>query len=308
MKHIGRPSFELSVLLLALLANSCATQQAGRLTLPAETSMSAKAGRGDLISVTLNLEGGEGLLFLVDTGAPFILLDKSLEPKLGKPLGSTKAHSTYGTTRDRFYKAPRLYLGNTELVTGERIMTMDFIRLAGDLNRMTEAKGRLMGIIGMDCLKNYCIQLDFSAGKMRFLDPDYMGSEDLGRAFPLTISANRAFVEENLLGVKGVRSQIDTGCNFDGVTTPKLFQRWNTSPRTEAGEIRFPNGVFTGGRYTNVVLHGDRPNLIGLGFLGRHLVTLNFPKRTMYLKQTSVGPRALVAPSLEKERTESSGR
>ncbi|TMP97794.1 MAG: hypothetical protein E6L09_12645 [Verrucomicrobia bacterium] len=32
------------------------------------------------------------------------------------------------------------------------------------------------------------------------------------------------------------------------------------------------------------------PNLIGLQFLARHLVTLNFPKRMMYLKRTSVGP------------------
>jgi hypothetical protein len=31
------------------------------------------------------------------------------------------------------------------------------------------------------------------------------------------------------------------------------------------------------------------PRLIGLQFLGRHLVTFNFPKRMMYLKRTSVG-------------------
>jgi len=29
---------------------------------------------------------------------------------------------------------------------------------------------------------------------------------------------------------------------------------------------------------------------LGLRFLARHLVTFDFPKRTMYLKQTSVGP------------------
>ena len=31
-------------------------------------------------------------------------------------------------------------------------------------------------------------------------------------------------------------------------------------------------------------------NTVGLRFLARHLVTLNFPKRMMYLKRTSVGP------------------
>jgi hypothetical protein len=29
---------------------------------------------------------------------------------------------------------------------------------------------------------------------------------------------------------------------------------------------------------------------MGLRFLARHLVTFNFPKRTMYLKQTRTGP------------------
>jgi len=32
------------------------------------------------------------------------------------------------------------------------------------------------------------------------------------------------------------------------------------------------------------------PRLLGLQFLARHLITLNFPKRIMYLKRTSVGP------------------
>ena len=134
-------------------------------------------------------------------------------------------------------------------------------------------------------MKNYCIQLDFAAAKMRFFDPDDMESNDLGKAFPLTISDNRAFVQENFVGVKGVRSQIDTGLNFDGVLTPDLYHRWtNTAPEMPAGEVRFPAAVFGGSRYTNMVLHGDGPNLIGLAFLGRHLVTLDFPKRTMYLK------------------------
>jgi hypothetical protein len=31
-------------------------------------------------------------------------------------------------------------------------------------------------------------------------------------------------------------------------------------------------------------------NAIGLPFLARHLVTLNFPRKTMYLKRTEVGP------------------
>ncbi len=55
--------------------------------------------------------------------------------------------------------------------------------------------------------------------------------------------------------------------------------------------------VFGGEKYTNVFLTKcprgvwlGHQNLVGLGFFGRHLVTLNFPKHTMYLRRQSVGP------------------
>ena len=58
--------------------------------LPAETSFEKAAGRGDLVCLKLRLERGGELLFALDTGAQVTLLDKSLEPKLGKRLGSVE--------------------------------------------------------------------------------------------------------------------------------------------------------------------------------------------------------------------------
>lgn len=43
------------------------------------------------------------------------------------------------------------------------------------------------------------------------------------------------------------------------------------------------------GSYTNLLI-GHDGNLIGLRFLARHLVTLDFPHRAMYLKQTTSSP------------------
>jgi hypothetical protein len=46
-----------------------------------------------------------------------------------------------------------------------------------------------------------------------------------------------------------------------------------------------------GDTYPDIYLNGDgKYNGIGLRFLARHLVTFDFPKRTMYLKRTSIGP------------------
>jgi len=77
----------------------------------------------------------------------------------------------------------------------------------------------------MDCLRHYCVHLDFESGKMRFLDPDHPGIEDPGKAFPLKISFGSVFTPENLVGVKGEKSEIDTGCNFDVTLKPKLLRQ-----------------------------------------------------------------------------------
>ena len=187
--------------------------------LPAETSLNKGAGRGDVIYLTLRLESGEELLFLADTGAPFTLLDKSLEPKLGRRSGTTIVGWLGGKGRGGVYRAPKLYLDRTELLTAPWVLTLD-------LTPLPLLPGRpVRGILGMDCLRHYCVHLDFESGKMRFLDPDHPGIEDPGKAFPLKISFGSVFTPENLVGVKGEKSEIDTGCNFDGTLKPKLLRQ-----------------------------------------------------------------------------------
>ena len=52
-----------------------------------------------------------------------------------------------------------------------------------------------------------------------------------------------------------------------------------------------PECVWNGETYTGLLI-GKEKNLIGLRFLARHLVTLDFPDRRMYLKRTGPGPLA----------------
>ena len=165
--------------------------------LPAETSFDKAAGRGDLVCLKLRLERGGELLFAVDTGAQVTLLDKSLEPKLGKRLGSVEVrYSPYGAGKGGAYRAPGFYLGSTRMHTGEWIAT-------DDLSRFPFPNPAVSGILGMDCLRHYCVQFDFATGKIRFLDPDALKKEELGNGFPLTFSSSLVFVDDNLLGVKG---------------------------------------------------------------------------------------------------------
>jgi hypothetical protein len=262
--------------------------------LPAEVTINKDAGRGNLLFVTLRLESGEELLFLVDTGASGTLFDKSLEPELGKRLGTTTGMGWGVKYEVGLYAAPELYLGSTRLITGRNIWTTDFKPLSSKTGRP------IMGVLGMDILKHYCIQLDFEAGKMRFPDSGHMDTAKLGKVFPLTLSGNCPFIHYgSLVGGEGTNLLIDAGYRNDGALESGLFRREVLEQRLRAegdavsgrsGRVWFSKCVWNGETYTNLLV-GEGGNLVGLRFLARHLVTFDFPKRTMYLNQTSIGPR-----------------
>jgi hypothetical protein len=249
--------------------------------LPPETPFNASAGRGDLIWVNLRSDSAEDYPFGVDTGATLTVLDKSWERKL-QP---TKSKPLVGARWpiSGVFEAPPLFLSGVQLRTGKIVATEDLA---------AHFRSRPMdGILGMDCLGHYCLQFDFVENKLRFLEPSTLNGQNLGQAFPIKPLRGCFFVNDNLMGVKGFDSLIDTGCNFDGVLTQPLFRQWTSGATPPPGQASYPNGVFGGNTYTNLYLAGDgERNLIGLHFLSRNLVTLDFPRRTLYLQQRSTGP------------------
>jgi len=83
------------------------------------------------------------------------------------------------------------------------------------------------------------------------------------------------------------------------------FQQWTNHAKPPAlGEARSPDGFFGGEKYPHVSLRmaDVESDGIGIRFLARHLVTLDFPKRTMYLQRQSIGP--LPNQKLETTRME----
>ena len=316
-----------------MLLCSCATGNTARPNLPTGVVMNAEAGHDDLY-VTLRLEDGEELLFILDTGCVQTTLHRSLEPKLGKRLGTKKSRWAFYENGDGngSYPAPKLYLNGTPLVLGTRVETADL---------KAHSDPRVRGVLGMDCLRHYCLQLDFQARQIRFLDPDTLDDRDLGKAFPLTIYFGGVSTQADLFSIGEVSFRADTGfVGGDFLLKPRSFRRELDIPkrrpdgvwRTKNGET---NGLFfvqeissNEGTRTNRILStqanplggiplkaasfssvsfcgNDYPdvwliensaqrwpaqNWMGLRFLARHLVTFNFPKRTMYLKKTSAGP------------------
>jgi hypothetical protein len=272
--------------------SSCATPVPVRPPLPAAVPLENGAGHGDFVLLPLHLENRKDLLFIVDTGAPDSLFDQSLEPILGKRVGRQRIKSMYGTEKHNLYREPRLYLGDTLLQTGDKIDTFDFQKLSTDFDRIAHFKHRIMGVLGMDCLRHYRIQLDFANKQMRFLDPDHLGNPaSLGQAFPIIYSHfnHHLYVRDD--DTKGMRAKwlIDTGCNFNG-TMPRKYadNQLNASSNSLSDKYCLADAV-CGMRYTNLYFREGR-FMLGLGFFARNQVTFDFPDRVMYLKPASAEP------------------
>jgi hypothetical protein len=262
--------------------------------LPASVAMNKDAGRGGLLFVSIRVNG-RSLPFVVDTGCPTTCLDQSLEPQLGQRI-RTEALWAFGVkSAINVYRAPALYWGKTRLAKiGPYVVTHDCSPMSKSVGR------RILGVLGVDVLQNYCIQLDFAADKIRFLDPHSAGKRNWGLPFPLwTLEDGCPAIAANLTGRPGPGSIIDTGCNYDGWLTPQLFQQWtNPAAPLAPGEVLLPNATLGGRIYHDVELRGVNKKLlhtgdthirfngIGLLFLARHLVTLDFPDETLFLKRT----------------------
>lgn len=257
--------------------------------LPADVPINKGAGRGGWLIVKLHLENGIEFPCIVDTGSPGSLLPKSVEQELGRRLG-TRTFRTLGGPKEtaHIYATPKLYLGPTPLATAATIGTWN----------------DPSGVLGMDCLCHYCMQLDFQTGKIHFLDPERADSVDLGKRFPLTSTRYARIRHAPLLGQKTTTLLLDTGEPFDGMTSPSAYKRAvaEQSPQpipllkdgvpagNAPGMACFPHCFWDDTTYTNLVLEPGHPDLLGLRFLARHTVTFNFPKRTIYLKVTTANP------------------
>jgi hypothetical protein len=253
--------------------------------LPGEVAMNRFSRFAPYLMVTLHLENGTEFKCYVDTGSPSSLLPKLLEPQLGKRLGKHRIRTLDGSIeKENIYAAPKIYLGDAQLVTGNR------------MGVWTNAEG----ILGMDCLRHYCLQLDFQTQKIRFLKSGDTNSTEWGKAFPLTSLRYAHIRQKEFFQMNDSSLLVDTGDPFDGMMSSRLLKRAVQEekarpvpiimPRHFQGKLpkldlfSFPTCVWNGETYSNLVVQAGRVQLIGLKFLARHQVTFDFPKKMMYLK------------------------
>jgi hypothetical protein len=106
------------------------------------------------------LEGKE-YLFKLDTGSSVTLFDISLKHNLGKPKGTVKAETLGGTIEFELFDAPKASLGSLSLKGTVGVVDLEPISSA--------LKRKRHGVIGMNFLKEHCVQIDFDKGIVSFL-------------------------------------------------------------------------------------------------------------------------------------------
>ncbi len=252
----------------------------------------AVATDGDILLLPVTFEG-KTQLFLVDTGTVVTVFDKAL--LLGQPTHRIPVETVSGNKDIDMFDAPNAQVGKLSLRSGPYV-------LGTDLRMLRLVSGReISGIIGMDFLSNYVVQIDFDAGKLSFL-PSAVG--DVGTPSPILREMAGPCVQVNIPGLElPEKFLIDTGSTDSAGMTTQLMKALSKEGKARAVGFITTVGLASmgakekwlvesltvaGSHYRDIVaLTQHQDNLLGLGFWAGHIVTFDFPNGVMYLKRSS---------------------
>jgi hypothetical protein len=241
----------------------------------------ARGPRLALLPVSFN---GKTVLFCVDTGASKTVFDKSLSYHLGQSLGTTTAATPAGSIEVELYPAPRASVGPLDLSSLETVA-------CHDLTNIRYASGQeVYGILGMDFLRNYAIELDFDAGKCQ-LWKEAPTHWDKQHSVPISFDqSNRPQIPLAMSGGRTEQFIIDTGANAStlrGQIFDELIQRGAIDSAVShhavamAGTIGAKSGYVRELRlgqfaHSTIRLDRDQFSVLGARYLSRYKVHLDF--------------------------------
>jgi hypothetical protein len=265
-------------------------------------------GDPDSILVPVSL-GGKVVYCLLSTGSSSVAFDISLREELGEKKRTALSQIGGTVARITRHDPPAATLAGLDLRSGGLV---DCIDMAHD----TAIEGRpVSGIVGMSFLREYVLQLDFDGGKVRIIAPAETHHDEWGTSVPIRYGPmGRPRVVVHLDSGIAKDFIIDTGL---GITGAIAWEVWNElrgsslvrATASTADLVYGPERVLShnmarvghiavGGFTHKDVIFGIDPepdvssgmdpvlseSYLGLPFLSRYLVTLDFPGGLMYLK------------------------
>lgn len=238
---------------------------------------------------------GKEYLFFLDTGASVTTFDNSLKEESVQPRRTDGTLLTAGLPMTaELFDAPEAFLGPFNLKDCGVITYVDLKMLSSVLGK------EFSGIIGMNFLKNYVIQMDFDEGKLLFLESASKSSPDLVEVLEIEYHPiGVPFISGIVLDSIKVDFVIDTGDISTGGLHRLIFKKIiaenqirtsRVMAQTAGGMIHsrvariasFSIGTFN---YKNLIFEEGNFSRLGLSFLSRHIVTIDFPNSKIYLKK-----------------------
>jgi hypothetical protein len=252
---------------------------------------------------------GQTYQFVLDTGSSETIYDDSFKDSLGNrflwpitvkgPQGRT-SKVEYFSSRGHDVNLGPLKLNIDSLM---RVHSFDFLK-----------DKDIKGIIGMDFLKRYVVQIDYDIKKVNFfcsikgVNPFKTKEKkypDWGQPVPLRtkfLTSNVHFVKGNINENMQDDFLVDTGWNspdslksviFDNVYSQKLSKIRSQDVKSFSVGIPGYNSLTTvenfsvgSYEYGNIVFRkSDKYSVLGNIFLSRHIVTFDFPNDVMYLQK-----------------------
>ena len=249
---------------------------------------------------------GKECKFLFDTGASFVVLDKSFRHLLSEPLtakqveartglkfGGDRIITPNGEIKLEMFKAVSLKLGRLQVKNR-------YPYILADLQSLWPFSGeKFCGILGTSFLHQFRWEIDFEKGKVRayFGDEPYMGSY-ISRE-PIFWSAARIpQVRVDFRGQK-IAFDIDVGDNGSGriikenvrflkklglITKTHKEKVVTVSSLSNSEEFRLKKFRFANVLYPGIVMQTSKQNALGLAFFRRHNVVFDFPFNMLYLQ------------------------
>ncbi len=251
----------------------------------------AKGGDPIVLPVTMQ---GKTYPFLLDTGANRTTFHKSLEPLLGEPKETFETETPDGKTHEMcVYYAPDATVGPLSLRSAGPVYAVDLT----ELRSVTGLD--LDGVLGCAFLRRYAVQLDFDAGRVRFYQA--AGPEPAwGPSVPLNMLPGGVPFVVATFGKLQTVMLVDSGYGDTGTLAQKLFDHLREEKRLQVAAIKLLiqdgkeqesfvariDDLHLGEQdYKNLIFdRGQTVSMLGLEFLSRHVVTLDFPNGKLYLR------------------------
>lgn len=232
--------------------------------------------------------------FVLDTGSSHTVFDASFRHELGAATRTVEAQTAANSIIVELFDAPEAFLGPLNLQDCGEVGCLDLAMLSSVLGKPVS------GIIGMNFLREYAVQIDFDEWMLLFIQPMGTDKPDWGRDLAMNCElAGCPRITGRILDRINVDFLIDTGANASGYLESKMFRKILTEkgPKTlnvlvqtvfsiqQLREVRI-KGLSVGPlKYRDLIFTEGSESRLGLSFLSRHIVTFDFPNSKIYFRE-----------------------